>query len=670
MQTLVLLLIALWTHANALCIRGNDGTSASIVVTPGTNCFEADFYFGDTLTASEVVCNGSTGPQGETGAIGPAPTVTLTGSGCATVAGTGIAKICNGTNGATGAQGAVGPQGPPPTIAQGTNGCLTITGSGSGIICNGSAAVTNTTVLQGPPPTITPAGTTGCVVISGQGSTTLCNGTNGINNNNNVPIRFVDGIQYPLTRLGLQAAINDTNAGGTGKIIVTANIQSDGVKIILKSDVDLDFNWNRLILLPGEVDMIAIGTSGVIPEDILVAQDALNGADNITVSGLDTANVPYQVGDLLLLRYNSLKVHGVQFLTVLIGIDLATGTLQLADSLTYDIIVADGGCRVTHILDTARRAQLRNMVCDVNNNNGTNSLCLETRTGCVECLMENHIFMGAMGSRNTANYQAAAYYRQYASTINNVVAMGFSSSTTPAGTVFRDISFDGCQQTKINGVTSIDATGFGPRLGHCHRCTMSNVHITNSNARGLRIDTSSWNVISNVVISDSKGGAGDGVRFFGGSHHNTMNGLSVPICSRGALAFDGDCSSGTGAGDTCDSHNRVTGFRTLGRPNVAGNPLQAVINNGVYAHNNTVEGSWIGVVNNFNLAVDGVMIENHSQGFTETSVSRVHPTTASFSSHGAMRACIWSMAVDNVLRVTCKGLLPDTNIRFVEFTLS
>ena len=86
----------------------------------------------------------------------------------------------------------------------------------------------------------------------------------------------MDGAEYALTRAGIQAAIDTVNARGGGNVRVTADVVSDGVSLLLKSNTMVDFANHRFKVPPtGDPDtLVDCDTNTVVSNSSTILADA------------------------------------------------------------------------------------------------------------------------------------------------------------------------------------------------------------------------------------------------------------------------------------------------------------------------------------------------------------------------------------------------------------
>lgn len=475
--------------------------------------------------------------------------------------------------------------------------------------------------------------------------------------------RYVNGIDYPLTRNGAQQAIDECENGTVCDLVnIEGDIESDGITLMLKNGVDVDWHHHRLKMMPTDKSYINIAMAGILVDELFLSNDAERGSFTLNISGLSNATnlvAPYVVGDFILLRE---KGDGRQFISIIADIDLSTNSVTLIDSVADPFLVSNGAW-IVHNPQVIRQGGLYNFVCDANGNNGNLSICLEFRPGAIHYVVENIQVTGSFGPRNKAGIQGLWFHRLYASRVLGVTASGFATSTSD----YNDIQFHGLGGgTTVDHLVSLNANGFGPGFAHCQRITVSGVQVTHAGSRGFLIDRTTLSTFNGIVITDgttspataNQKGSGLCLRF--GSHNNTISNVIVFNGDDFAIRFDGSqCKHGF----DCDSFNTVTNVQLKRHRAKPGLPSYSIVN-GRNCTGNTVEGSWDGLVQDWN---KDFKFTNSRGPFVEQSISRTCPTADDFTGKWNVRTCIRCMPFDNVLKDCCFGL--DGYVRCFETVL-
>ncbi len=615
-----LLLALVAVTANALCNTGDpgrDGHNASLtVVTAGqpTGCYRANFFLDAVQTSTQLTCNGSQGIQGTQGIQGIQglpPTITNLGSGCVSIVGVGTEVICNitGPQGLQGIQGIQGIQGVPPTVTNIGNGCISIVGTGTQVICNVTGAPT--------------------------------------------PIFFVDGNIFALTRAGIQLAIDAANAAGGGKVFVKADVTSDGTSLVLKSNVELSFMGRRFKLPPtsSSVNLITTGSSGFI-DSLALTANANVYALNITVNvaQLAAATVPYVAGEVIRL-FDPVLFR--LFVTKIVSIDFATGSIALADSVVNQMLVSNSAV-VAHLPTMPMDFTLRDVIFDANGNSGSASQFLHTdNSGGLRATYSGITLVGQSNTAATGVVLGVVILNHYASTVTDMREDSFKN-----GISNRAIYLAWSSHLSVTNLQSINTGGFGPSFDQCHRCTIRGLHVTGHRSRGFRVDNSAYSSLLGVVITDGHGTAGSGLIFAFNSHHNIVDGLIAVNNDNYGLSFNG---GSCGAQVPCDSYNQV--FNALILNNRIDGITAGSIIQGTNANYNFVSGTWDVEAAD---ATGTLVAVSNNNGFLEQRLGAAHPITADFRQR---RSIMWSLQTDaGPLRATVRGA--DGVLRVANITLT
>lgn len=425
-------------------------------------------------------------------------------SGCYTlvIAGASFGPYCNGTQGPKGDPGDAGQL---PLITFPAPNCFAVTGvGGTGTLCNSTGAVTQTTtiieqttIVQTTPPPST---------------------------------IYVDGKTYPLTRAGIQQALNAAfNPYGPGStVIVTGNVTSDAVALNMVNGVTLDFQGNTFFM-----------PTGPVPIQSLLAWTFYSNTVSYTLVGALTAGNPcvtmpagfnaqlFQPGQYVLFTNTTSWSFGTLVESI------SGTTVCLFDSSPFTMSSA-----VTITSYTAtQKFTLRNLVVNLNNNTGAPGWAIFTWY-CVDCTWENILLVGTGLGPNFGG-GALSFRGGYRNVFRNIgsknVVLGLGQTPN-----VRDIEFYIQTHAYIENVYSINMNDFGPHIDMSCYCTWDGLHSVNAKARGFRIDATWYSMFNNIVSNNAQGAAGTGIRIAFGSQHNILNNVVTTGNADFGLIFDGN----------------------------------------------------------------------------------------------------------------------------------
>lgn len=365
---------------------------------------------------------------------------------------------------------------------------------------------------------------------------------------------LVDGTTYPRTRPGVQAAIDAVGATAFGGVVfVTGDVTSDGSSLQIKSNVMLDFGGHtyKAPATSTSLDVIALIGTEAVPAPLVT--DGLRGTSFVNVSLADAAT--FTVGDLVVITKGQ-SPCGLTALTdgnmtnEIVGIDLVIGSLALRAALghNYNLNVNPAVVRQTPVTD----AGLRNIIVDANDNTGTGTRMVHAYS-CQRCNFRNVKLIGTHSPNNLLLSNSVSGFMARTG-MDNTFAEIISESYS-GGTECRDISFSQQTSAFISDIRSYGTGGFGPNLARSHHCVWNGLIVQNTLVgRGFRIDTSSDNTFYGLMSSNHYTDRGSGLFLAFGSHHNTLNGVTL---------------SGAGAGGYCisdssDCYNIVYGLQVTG----------------------------------------------------------------------------------------------------------
>jgi hypothetical protein len=528
-------LLAVACVAHALCTPGKDGRDCTVTVeNVNSTCSRVTFNTEQPLE----LCNGRDAPL---------PEITVPAPQCKSIIWPGLEPltVCNQTGQLLLLEDA-GPE------------CFKLTAGGqSRTVCNGTQGAAGTAGVGGIQPSVQPAGP-GCLRITGSdGSGVFCNSTQIPN------VIVVDGTTYALSRAGItaamQAAYNPNGMGAT--VLVAGDVVHDGVANIKQMDrVTLDFQGHTLAMPPGNTQIVLIGSNGGDPGrgTTLGAYEVVgNVSAGIQCFSLTTAPTGIEWGSFAFISGFVVEISATggyyDFVSIITNI---TGSLVcLHDSAPYDMKLTNQFPVRFTVKSCTDRFTFRNAVLNLNGNTG-NSLFAFAQF-CTRCTWENIDIVG----RSISTDSKAMLHLEYgyanrfinirstnASVPNAAAQIGFSS---------RDIGFLRQSHAYIENILSVNFGGFGPALQFSHFCIWNGLQSVRAHARGFRVDSSTRNHFSNIVINGAVGAAGTGLRIAFGSQYNTFSNMVIRDCDDYGLVFEGQ------TGGISDSYNTVNGLVSI-----------------------------------------------------------------------------------------------------------
>jgi hypothetical protein len=352
----------------------------------------------------------------------------------------------------------------------------------------------------------------------------------------------VDGIDFALTRAGVQAALNAVSTAGGGVVRLSGDVTTDGTAISIPIGVELDCQRYSLKMLATSTVYTMLGApSGSVAGSYPIVANASMGSSVINVGAANSVN--FAVGDMVLLAQctiNHIASISAGHMHHIVGVNTGTGDITLRNPLAYSC-TTNRAITATRVRQALRSSGIRNCVLDSNGNSGVGSV-LAVFLNQHRFVMDNVKLTGDM---TTAGGGAMAVSGCIDCTFTNLMS---ESLTLAAGG--RDWSWTACEGCIIDVLRSSSNSGFGPNIAQSHDCVISRVFTMHHLVRGFRVDVSSRIVINAMLSNGHTGSSGYGFFFSFGSHRNILNGL-VAVGNGGiGLAYS----------QTGDDHNQVYGY--------------------------------------------------------------------------------------------------------------
>lgn len=623
MKFLALTILLPILGSQALCTRGADGLSCNVTITH-TNATCKRVVFNTAPNTPVDLCSAE------------APSLhIIPDTNCFDLVWPGANssfKFCNSTS--------------PLQFASLGNGCFAVlnpdTKALSPPLCNGTTGPPGASGLM---PSITDAGP-GCFRISGiDGSAVWCNSTSPFKR---MKLVIVDGIDYPLTTAGVTAALmdvyNPSGAGGT--VLVTGDVDASQGYIPQVDRVTLDFGFNTIYMPTGNVRMATFAQNWGDPGTGTLQTYTIG--TNLS-SGVQCFNLSQPVWSL---QTGNLVVIGGQG-------DTCVPFCKTNQYVSLVTNVTDGKFVCLHnalpwrltqpttltVYGATERFTLRNVIIDINGNSAGGIASFLNY--CVYCTYENIDLIGyGTGARGNGIFNINIGFGNRIRNIRSINA-------TVVDYENRDLSFNWQAHAFIENIQSINFGGFGPNLGNSHHCTWTGLNSVRAHSRGFRVDSSTYNTFTNIVVSNAVNrpnkGAGTGIRVAFGSQYNVFTNVVTVDNDDMGFVIDG--------GQGWDSYNTVYGllsYRNRQTNADLGNCVAGIdLVFGVYTTGNVVHGRVGCPAGNSVPSANTFISDGQSRGDFSITLRDSQPAAADFNGYPNM--LIWSLKNNNQLVMSVLG---------------
>lgn len=451
---------------------------------------------------------------------------------------------------------------------------------------------------------------------------------------------------YPLTRAGVQAAINYAALNGgcvdphvcnafTGIVRVGGNVTSDGTTITIPSGITLDFGGNTLFMAASSTSYDLVSSVGTMSGTAIPLKfDALAGNSTLIMTPAQAAT--FSAGSVALLQGGTIggavpgaggNSNRLAMQTVLIqSVNSVTGVVVTDDTLAYDFLVSLSAT-ITLVTSLITNAGIQNVVLHGNGNTGATSRLLVVENAR-SFTMDSVAVTGTLPSTMPAGttQDSEHQYRVAGIWVSVCVDCAFrnlrSSSFSGADNGVRDIGFSALASSTINLMRSTFCGGPGPAVLFSVYTRVRTVIVTMSSQAAFKVDTSAYCFFSGMILIGAQNtGTGHGLGFSFGSHHNTVQGLVATGNGFSGITFTG----------TNDGSNLINGFASVNNVNnsvVFGTVNNGATGNALYGFIDTAPGALPGTGNPFDYNVLHHVASPN--GHYMQSLSHVVPTAADF----------------------------------------
>lgn len=374
---------------------------------------------------------------------------------------------------------------------------------------------------------------------------------------------MVDGIEYPLTREGIQQACDAVSAEGGGTVLLPPNIdiEFDGTTVTVPSGVCIKGSGFSTVLRPqsGAVDMNMFSVFGEATSYRPLNSNAAEGATSIVLTTGSIAALDVDIGDVIYI-YDSATEFNLN--TRIVAISTPPDTLALADPLPYAFPSATTQVSKIHGCTDVR---IENMTLDASENEGTDTKGIFTQYA-YNVQVENMYIRGFSA-------EGCRFYWGYNIYANNIELERCGNGGAA------DIWFIGCSKFQSNNVRSQYATGFACQFDYCSLGQYNNYYVSSpygrankaqfcryiqgtnitcvgvqSNFTGIAINNTHKSLFANVICMGNGSGAGVWIADDNGnSSDNVFVGCISRSNSGPGLVVDSGCVRNRFYGCTFDT---------------------------------------------------------------------------------------------------------------------
>jgi hypothetical protein len=383
----------------------------------------------------------------------------------------------------------------------------------------------------------------------------------------------VDGIFYPLTRAGIQDAIDAIVAAGSGgtalsgTVSIAGPVMSDGIALTIPSYVTVDFNGYSFFAVADATSYDLITSIGSTPSSS--SPLLLDGKEGGSLISLSVANANlFLAGDFVylsggtsqgVLPGSSSTVRAGQQANVIISVNTVTGNITLRDPLAWDFTVSQGAT-IARVATPVWSPGVKNVVLNGNGNTGslTRLLVLE---GVRAARIENVLVAGSLGNSMAAGVSLPTEYQFKVAGIyvsgavdcsfEHVGSFLFNSSTG-----VRDIGLALISTSTVTALRSSGTAGNGPVFIFATYIAATSIMSAGSHGTALQLETSAYLTLTNVRVFTAANTSltdGDGLVFSKGSHNNIVRNLHAIGNAGNGVVFQGDG----------DNRNQLIGFTSM-----------------------------------------------------------------------------------------------------------
>lgn len=602
---LVLVVLVAAAAVNAQrCPAGLDGSDATAITTfPQPGCM-AQLLSG--MSTPVTSCNATAGRDGQPGIV--VSVVQGTTQLCDVIQiGATAVPICDGPIGLTGLPGIQGVTGINATLANitvtavinsTTNATIatvtTISNSTASLVIKnmtapqglqGQPGVQGVQGIQGTNGTVGNPGLQGTIpgyIVVGN-TVALCTGGGNTNSGyGSICPTFNQtcgcSAAYPLTRAGIQAAINagfTTCTGSaitcTATVIVGGSVVSDGIPLTIPEFITLDFNGNTFFMAPNASSYDLISVVGSAPGTAIPLLATLSTGNN-TVNIAPSQAAAFVAGQMVVLTGGSLQginpaTHTnrpAQQTAVVAAVNSAAGTVTLRDGAAYDFMTSLGAT-IQVVANPVIGASLKNARLNANGNSGVVSRLLvieNVQTFTLDNIQLSGMLTGSMPASATLDsehqYRAVGLWVSVAadSLFQRISATGVGGFDTAC----RDIAFSGLASCTVLNVRSSQSGGAGPAVMFSVWSRFRGFIIKLPQTSGLKIETTAFSQFGSIISVGAQGImplTGCGLMLAFGSHHNVIKGVQAFANANMGIGFMGDL----------DSFNLIEGFSAYNNRN-------------------------------------------------------------------------------------------------------
>lgn len=359
----------------------------------------------------------------------------------------------------------------------------------------------------------------------------------------------------------MQALVDAYNPNGPGAtILVAGDVVTDGIDIPQVDRVTLDFQGHQLLMPPGNTQVVVFGghygdsTAGVTLETFTVVGNISQWGSCFTVASVPT-NVQWgQYATVVgyAVEAGAVGVAFNQYTYPTIITSVQGNQLCIHDGLPYYTFSNGPQAVMVYAIGCTDRFTLRNVVLNFNGNTANSAWAFAQY--CNRCVWENIDIIGTAVS--TAGGSNMLFLDHgFGNRFVNIRSINASviGPGSPYGFLERDIDFGHQTHSYIENIESINFGGFAPALSYSHFCVWNGLMSVKAHMRGMRIDGSTRNTLTNLIINGALNAAGTGLRIAFGSQYNAITNLVTNGNADYGLAIDG--------AQGWDAMNTIVGFQ-------------------------------------------------------------------------------------------------------------
>jgi len=361
------------------------------------------------------------------------------------------------------------------------------------------------------------------------GSATICGSTGATGPASVLPgYWIVDGTTYAQTRAGVQAALDAATAAGGGTVLLTSDIVSDCVPLLLKPNVILNGQIGRryAIKAPASAtacDMISnSGASTGTSTALLV--NATRGTMNITVPEPALSEFASSARPMMA-SISGCSIDGLPGASIIsyhkvCDVDVVTSTIILCWPLVYDCRT-DLSATITRIRSNMVNSGIKHVTLDVNGNTGA-TLRLLRLTQQYEFNAEDIVLAGDYSNAGSASW-ALSFDGFFGGHIKNIR----TSDTFKQASNTNVAQFRGLEASTVSNIRFGNSGGVGLNIRNCHNSNFENIYLNRHTGNGLRIDSSAVNNFFGIHSAGHFTGSGSGMVYASIAHQNSVFGLNA-----------------------------------------------------------------------------------------------------------------------------------------------